>query len=252
MKEDPSNVERYQLMSPQERNAVMRIMIDLLPSFEKTITNLGKSIFDAEGKISDALATERIETLSKKGEDRKRSRLTQILTKKFKDLMEFSCTTAYFKFLIIDSFQHSLCVGISTEKVDNWDNGNWSDMGKNQLISLFMLNNANAGGIFEKRQAREIERKAYALQAEHQRKADLGDEIIGSEWENEEKNIESMKPFMENDELQSLEYQRQKMEEVEKADTDEWDDISNLKLWKVAIDRKGQNEDTVWAWQSFH
>ncbi len=150
MKEGASHLERYQSMSPQECNAEMKGLFDLLPSFEATF---GQYASDGPDRLNH------MHEIAEHIDKRKNSKFSKDLISRLNSLLSFAQITTSFKSNILSNFAMLLELG-EMKKIESEDNSVSRD--------LFQWDDTSSGGIFDKERAKGIEAEAYNEEVEIQ------------------------------------------------------------------------------------
>lgn len=151
MNERRSHLERYQVMSPRERNAELKGLFDLLPDFDATFgeydpkdPNIVKHIQDIDDHITK----------------RKNSTFSIGIVVRLSSLLSFAKITHSFRSYILDDFADKREIGVTkTEKEEFMGMVFDSDSASSNM--LFQWDDYESGGIFDEEQSRDIEARAY-------------------------------------------------------------------------------------------
>lgn len=153
MNEGLTHIERYQVMTPQQRNAEMKQLFGLLPDSD--------AIFDEDimGGL-DIFANAR--TVRDVAERRKKFPLKQVLVARLDNLLYFAVVTNSFKSFIVDRFDHGFDVGMSKSPSESVG----SELSEfDWHARLLQWEDSENGGIFDKNIAKGIESNAYGSEA---------------------------------------------------------------------------------------
>ncbi|MBI2613644.1 MAG: hypothetical protein HYW62_02635 [Candidatus Levybacteria bacterium] len=140
-------VERYQVMTPQQRNAEMKGLFALLPDADVTWSAFqGLLELLQPEDIKERLASIDLHFAEKKdiSDHRRASVLRQNLTVRLNTLLSFSMITDAFKVCIADVFNHNFDVGVSEETLVGWI----FPSGRKWYADLFQWDQLENGGIF--------------------------------------------------------------------------------------------------------
>lgn len=154
MTERGSRLDRYQIMTPQQGNAEMRGLFEVLPDYS--------SNFNSSYPKSSAVDSinQRIHDFSQNRKRRENSELNQDLTARIKTLLSFAEITDSFKSYINIKYTNYLGTGILKRDLEiDGQVAMDSEIGTEDAI--FQWINPENGGIFDQREARDIEAKAY-------------------------------------------------------------------------------------------
>lgn len=226
MNERQSHLERYQTMTPVERNREMKMLFDLLPDFDATFRSEGSADYS------------KMEELDEKLKKRKNSDWSRNLLARLGDLLQFALITPSFKTYILGEYRHALEWSITKKTEEFLINGrNIKDIGEVEMnAELYEWSNPESGGIYDKTKAKNIEAKAFSRLFQLQLANLDAEELVGNRIEEEaefmlknnlaKQKVEFKRLFMSDEERKI--FQKNKLE----------GDISAHELIEEGIERK--------------
>jgi hypothetical protein len=239
VKEKLSYVERYQAMSPRERNIEMKNIFNLLPDFDSTYKT--EKSFMSLNSFEKEAECERVDELI---ERRVNSPLKRDLVMRLKSLLPFSHTTDFFRLDILDKLNECFGEGITRFPLIIEDKIIPSDA-KN-FAQVFHWDNPEDDGIFGEN-AKEIERRTYKDEALYALYLKQEFEEIGATQDSVEKMEIQIKEdeqflgiarqFEDDEEIQRLEQKLEDEKEVNKLTSKFLSEIQEqgerVKRWKI-------------------
>lgn len=224
MNERHSNLERYQIMTPQERNTEMKGVFELLPDFDAIFENGDPYGIEQRIKI------------------RKNSELVQDLTTRLKDLLSFAKITSSFKSYIIDRYDFYMEFGVTKGLTEELEGKVFvSDSAWNR--ELFQWDNAGSGGIFDERVEKGIEVKAYNSAFREQLMFKNIDENIEKMNEGDEEFKEIIRSIVENSKLEKLFLSGEELEELAIKEKEEESAVEEI------LEKHQRKKELVMRWR---
>lgn len=149
MVEQNADIRKFSMMSPDLLNIELGVLYDFLPGFEFPDVLEDESILIDSDELQ-----ERIEAFSDRVEQRENSELKQSLVQRYRKLIAFAQTTEPCKDFLAFEYEELFSYGIEKNTSQGLFNNEYEHWQR-----LLQWRQHDFGGIFDKKQAPEIERK---------------------------------------------------------------------------------------------